>query len=318
MGRRNKGLEIDGWLVLDKDLHLTSTEAVNRVRRAFGAKKAGHAGTLDPLATGILPIALGEATRTVAWLMEATKAYVFTIEWGVSTDSQDKEGIVIATSDVRPGEAAIKTALQYFIGEIDQVPPKFSAIKVNGERAYDLARGGDDFELNARKVVLFDAQLIKADTNFATISAVCGKGFYVRALARDLAQNLGAEGHISALRRTQVGPFKEAAAITLENLEKLCIEGTALLHLLPTETALDDIPELAINEEEMLNLQQGRQILVFPTNMETLKSKRKPRTIAGQDMSRAVLATFEGRAVAIGDVRAGKFQPVRVFNLKPS
>lgn len=318
MGRRNKGLEIDGWLVLDKDLELTSTAAVNRVRRAFGAKKAGHAGTLDPLATGILPIALGEATRTVAWLMEATKAYIFTIEWGTSTDSQDKEGIVIASSDVRPNEQDIKIALAGFIGEIDQVPPKFSAIKVNGERAYDLARGGDDFELNARKVVLYDAQLVGVTADTATIEATCGKGFYVRALARDLAQKLGAEGHISALRRTQVGPFKEAAAITLEKLEKLCIEGTALLHLLPTETALDDIPELAISEEDMFNLRQGRQIMVHPSMMEVLKSKRKPRTIAGQDMSAAVLATFEGLAVAIGDVRAGKFQPVRVFNLKPS
>jgi tRNA pseudouridine55 synthase len=318
MGRRNKGLEIDGWLVLDKDLGLTSTNCVNRVRRAFGAKKAGHAGTLDPLASGILPIALGEATRTVAWLMEATKSYLFTIEWGSSTDSQDKEGIVIATSDVRPTEQAIKTALLGFIGEIEQVPPKFSAIKVNGERAYDLARDGEDFELDSRKVLLHDAQLLRADTVSATIEATCGKGFYIRALARDLAQKLGAEGHISYLRRTQVGPFKEAAAITLEKLEKLCIEGTALLHLLPTETALDDIPELAISEEDMFNLQQGRQIAVFPTIAETLKSKRKPRTIAGQDMSHAVLATFEGRAVAIGNVRAGKLQPVRVFNLKPS
>ncbi|KAF0186938.1 MAG: tRNA pseudouridine55 synthase [Hyphomonadaceae bacterium] len=318
MGRRNKGLEIDGWLVLDKDLELTSTAAVNRVRRAFGAKKAGHAGTLDPLATGILPIALGEATRTVAWLMEATKSYIFTIEWGTSTDSQDKEGIVIASSDIRPNEQAIKNALIGFIGEIEQVPPKFSAIKVNGERAYDLARGGDEFELNARKVVLHSARLVGVTANSATIEATCGKGFYVRALARDLAQKLGAEGHISALRRTQVGPFKEAAAITLEKLEKLCIEGTALLHLLPTETALDDIPELAISAEDMFNLRQGRQIMVFPTIMEALKSKRKPRTIAGQDMSAAVLATFEGLAVAIGDVRAGKFQPVRVFNLKPS
>ncbi|KAF0117681.1 MAG: tRNA pseudouridine55 synthase [Hyphomonadaceae bacterium] len=318
MGRRNKGLEIDGWLVLDKDLELTSTAAVNRVRRAFGAKKAGHAGTLDPLATGILPIALGDATRTVAWLMEATKSYIFTIEWGTSTDSQDKEGIVIASSDIRPNEQAIKNALIGFIGEIEQVPPKFSAIKVNGERAYDLARGGDEFELNARKVVLHSARLVGVTANSATIEATCGKGFYVRALARDLAQKLGAEGHISALRRTQVGPFKEAAAITLEKLEKLCIEGTALLHLLPTETALDDIPELAISAEDMFNLRQGRQIMVFPTIMEALKSKRKPRTIAGQDMSAAVLATFEGLAVAIGDVRAGKFQPVRVFNLKPS
>lgn len=318
MGRRNKGLEIDGWLVLDKDLELTSTAAVNRVRRAFGAKKAGHAGTLDPLATGILPIALGEATRTVAWLMEATKSYIFTIEWGTSTDSQDKEGIVIASSDIRPNEQAIKNALIGFIGEIEQVPPKFSAIKVNGERAYDLARGGDEFELNARKVVLHSARLVGVTANSATIEATCGKGFYVRALARDLAQKLGAEGHISALRRTQVGPFKEAAAITLEKLEKLCIEGTALLHLLPTETALDDIPELAISAEDMFNLRQGRQIMVHPSMMEVLKSKRKPRTIAGQDMSAAVLATFEGLAVAIGDVRAGKFQPVRVFNLKPS
>jgi tRNA pseudouridine55 synthase len=316
MSRRKKGQDISGWIVLDKGLNLTSTEAVTRVRRAFDAKKAGHAGTLDPLASGILPIALGEATKTVAWLMEAEKAYRFTIAFGTSTDTQDREGKVIATSDVRPLQADIEAALATFIGDIQQVPPIYSAIKIAGERAYDLARDGETPEMVARPVVLHEAALVDMpDADHATIACRCGKGFYVRALARDLATALGAEGHVSALRRTSVGPFHESAAITLEKLADLCHTDTASESLLPVETALDDIPALAVTSEEAFRLRQGRGILLLPEQAEALRNKRRPRVVSGEDMSRVALATFEGHAVAIGDARAGRFEPIRVFNL---
>lgn len=313
--RKKKGVDIHGWLVLDKALEQTSTDAVNKIKRLFNANKCGHAGTLDPLASGILPIALGEATRTVAWLMEAQKTYEFTVQWGASTDTQDAEGQVVATSDVRPSREQIEEKLQTFLGEIDQIPPKYSAIKVDGERAYDLARDGEDFELNARKVKTFELKLLNCDENSATIFVRSGKGFYVRALARDLAKSLGAEGHITYLRRTSVGPFKEESAITLETLQKMCIETPALSQLLPFETALDDIPVLAIKEDEVAFLRQGRRILVLPHKMEELKTQRRPRIISGQDMSRAVLAKMGDTPIAIGDARGGYFQPSRVFQI---
>jgi tRNA pseudouridine55 synthase len=311
--RRKKGNDIHGWLVLDKALGQTSTDAVNKVKRLFNANKCGHAGTLDPLATGILPIALGEATRTVAWLMEAQKTYEFTIKWGSSTTTQDAEGEVVATSDVRPTSEAIEKIIPDFLGEIEQIPPKYSAIKVDGERAYDLARDGEEFELASRKVQTFALQLIANDSVSASFFVRSGKGFYVRALARDLCQKLGAEGHIIVLRRTSVGPFKQETAITLENLEKMCIDAPALQLLLPFETALGDIPVLDIKEAEVFDLRQGRKILVLPPQMDELKAKRKPRNISGQDMSRAVLAVCNGAAIALGDVRAGNFLPFRVF-----
>jgi tRNA pseudouridine55 synthase len=316
MSRRKKGQDISGWIVLDKGLNLTSTDAVTRVRRAFEAKKAGHAGTLDPLASGILPIALGEATKTVAWLMEAAKSYRFTVEFGTSTDTQDREGKVIASSDMRPVKADIEAALATFIGNIQQVPPIYSAIKIAGERAYDLARDGETPEMVARPVVLHEARLVDMpDADHATIECRCGKGFYVRALARDLATALGAEGHVSALRRTSVGPFHESAAITLEKLVEMCHSNLASESLLPVETALDDIPALAVTSEEAFRLRQGRGILLLPEQAEGLRKQRKPRVVSGEDMSRVALATLDGQAVAIGDARAGRFEPIRVFNL---
>jgi tRNA pseudouridine55 synthase len=316
MSRRKKGQDISGWIVLDKGLNLTSTDAVTRVRRAFDAKKAGHAGTLDPLASGILPIALGEATKTVAWLMEAEKSYRFTVAWGTSTDTQDREGKIIATSNVRPIKADIEAALSTFIGEIQQVPPIYSAIKIAGERAYDLARDGETPEMVARPVLLKEATLVDMpDADHATIECRCGKGFYVRALARDLATALGAEGHVSALRRTAVGPFHESAAITLEKLVDLCHTDAASESLLPVETALDDIPALAVTEEEAFRLRQGRGILLLPDQAEELRKQRRPRVVSGEDMSRAAVATHLGLVVAIGDARAGRFEPIRVFNL---
>ncbi|MBN8607832.1 MAG: tRNA pseudouridine(55) synthase TruB [Caulobacterales bacterium] len=316
MGRRKKGDDVSGWVVLDKPDDMTSTQAVSAVRRIFNAQKAGHAGTLDPLASGILPIALGEATKTVPWLMEARKTYLFAIKWGVSTDSQDREGKVVATSDVRPTPEAIRAALPDFLGEIDQVPPQFSAVKVDGERAYDLARDGETVELEARRVMVYEAELVSTEgEDLATFRVRSGKGFYIRALVRDLAAKLGAEGHVWRLRRTAVGPFAEAESVTLDALEDLRHKGAASERLKPVETALDDIPALAINGEDAFKLRQGRPIVLLPHVVETLKPQFRDRTIAGQDASRAVLALFQGKAVALGDVRAGKFSPTRVFHL---
>jgi tRNA pseudouridine55 synthase len=317
MARRKKGVDVHGWLVLDKPEDFTSTDAVSAVKRAFNANKAGHAGTLDPLASGILPIALGEATKTVPWLMEADKTYVFAIRWGISTESQDREGKVTATSDVRPSAEAVREALERFLGEIDQVPPQFSAVKVDGERAYDLAREGLEVELKARTVVLHEAALLDGDDpDFATISVRCGKGFYIRALVRDLAECLGAEGHVAKLRRTAVGPFSEADALGLDELREIVHKDAAYECLQPVETALADIPALAVNNEDAFRLRQGRPIVLLPHVVENLKQRFRPRTIAGQDASRAAVALLQGTAVALGDVRAGKFSPTRVFHLE--
>jgi tRNA pseudouridine55 synthase len=316
MGRRKRGLDVDGWLVLDKPDDFTSTDAVAVVRRLFNANKAGHAGTLDPLASGILPIALGEATKTVPWLMEAEKTYRFTIRWGASTDTQDGEGKVVAESPVRPTAQVVQSALSDFVGEIEQVPPQFSAVKIDGERAYDLARDGQIVELKPRPVVLHEARLTETpDPDHAVIEVRCGKGFYIRALVRDLAQKLGAQGHVAALRRTSVGPFTEAMSTGLDALKDLVLKGAACDRLHPVETALADIPALAIIQEDAFRLRQGRPIVLLPHVVEALRPRFIPRTIAGQDASRAAVAMFQGKAVALGDVRAGKFSPTRVFHL---
>ncbi len=315
MGRRRKGEAISGWIVLDKPVDLGSTQAVSRVRRAFGAQKAGHAGTLDPLAGGVLPIALGEATKTVPFLMDADKTYRFTLEWGIETASFDREGAVTATSDVRPSPDAVAEALKAFVGEIDQVPPAFSAIKVEGQRAYDLAREGLAVDLTARKVVVHQARVIgSGDVDHTEIEIVCGKGTYVRALARDLAAALGARVHVSALRRARVGPFGEDRAITLELLLQLCDRGAGLEVLLPVETALDDIPAMAVTAEDAFRLSQGRPIVLLPRQVETLKARLSPPSGAGY-ASRTVLAMHGGSAVSICEMRAGQLRPTRVFNL---
>jgi tRNA pseudouridine55 synthase len=316
MGRRRKGLAVSGWITLDKPFDVTSTQMVSKVRWLFSAQKAGHAGTLDPLATGILPIALGEATKTVPFLVEADKAYRFTIEWGKTTVTLDQEGEVTATSSVRPSPDSISAALPAFVGEIQQTPPIYSAIKVGGERAYDLARDGVEVELQPRTVVIHEARLVSVpDADHAEIEIVCGKGTYVRALVRDLAAALGACAHVSALRRTRVGRFDEPGSITLERLEELCHRGAGLEALLPVETALDDIPALAITDEDAFRLSQGRPIVLLPRQVETLRASLKPRTIGGQDASRTVLATHGGRASALCEMRAGRLSPVRVFHL---
>jgi tRNA pseudouridine55 synthase len=316
MSRRKKGDDVSGWVVLDKPDDMTSTHAVSAVRRIFNAQKAGHAGTLDPLASGILPIALGEATKTVPWLVEARKTYVFTVKWGVSTDTQDREGEEVARSDIRPTADAIRAALPAFVGDIQQVPPQFSAVKVDGERAYDLARAGEAVELESRQVIVYEAELVGTEgEDLATFRFRSGKGFYIRALVRDLAAKLGAEGHVWRLRRTAVGPFTEAESVTLDDLQLLGQKGAASERLKPVETALDDIPALAINGEDAFKLRQGRPIVLLPHVVETLKPQFRDRLIGGVDASRAAIALFEGKAVALGDVRAGRFEPSRVFNI---
>jgi tRNA pseudouridine55 synthase len=316
MSRRKKGDDVSGWVVFDKPDDMTSTHAVAAIRRIFNAQKAGHAGTLDPLASGVLPIALGEATKTVPWLMEAKKTYLFTIKWGVSTDTQDREGKEIAASDVRPAPESIRAALKDFLGEIEQVPPQFSAVKVDGERAYDIARAGEAVELEPRRVTVYEAELVETEgPDLATFRIRSGKGFYIRALVRDLAAKLGAEGHVWRLRRTAVGPFTEAESVTLDELQLLGQKGAASERLKPVETALDDIPALAINGEDAFKLRQGRPIVLLPHVVEALKPKFRDRTIGGVDASRAAVALYEGKAVALGDVRAGRFEPSRVFNI---
>jgi tRNA pseudouridine55 synthase len=314
MARRRKGDPVSGWIVLDKPLGLGSTPAVSRVRRAFHAQKAGHAGTLDPAATGVLPIALGEATKTIPFLVEADKTYRFTIAWGATTASFDSEGVVTATSPARPSPAAVAEALQAFVGEIEQVPPAFSAIKVGGERAYDLARAGIAVDLKPRVVTVHRAALVGApDADHVELEIDCGKGVYVRAIARDLAVMLAACGHVSALRRLRVGPFRAESAVTLEVLEQMCHTGDGLEVLLPVETALDDIPALAVTTEDAFRLSQGRPIVLLPRQVETLKARLASSDGAGL-ASRTVLAMHGGAAVAICEMRAGRLSPIRVFN----
>ena len=315
MGRKRKGDPVSGWIVLDKPEGLGSTQAVSRVRRAFNAQKAGHAGTLDPLATGILPIALGEATKTVPYLVEADKTYRFTIAWGTTTASFDREGTVTATSDVRPSPEAVAGALQAFVGRIEQIPPAFSAIKVDGERAYDLARAGLEVDLKPRTVTVHRASVTDApDKDHIELEIDCGKGVYVRAIARDLAVALGACGHVSTLRRLRVGPFHADNAVTLEFLDQMCDTGRGLERLLPVETALDDIPALAVTTEDAFRLSQGRPIVLLPRQVETLKARLAAPDGTGF-ASRTVLATHGGAAVSLCEMRAGQLSPTRVFNL---
>ncbi len=309
MARRKRGQAISGWINLDKPYDLTSTHAVGRIRRLFDAQKAGHAGTLDPLATGILPIALGEATKTVPFLVDADKSYRFTIAWGRTTATYDREGETIAESDVRPTIAQVQAVLPRFVGEIDQVPPAYSAIKVDGERAYDLARAGETVELASRKVNVFDARVVDAeDPDHVTLEVDCGKGTYVRALVRDIAEALGACGHVSALRRTRVGRFTEQSAVALELLEDLGHKARQSEALLPVETALDDIPVLAVTDEDAFRLKQGRSIVLVPRQVEAVKAGLKPG-------SRTVSAMSGGSMVALCEMRAGRLEPSRVFNL---
>jgi tRNA pseudouridine55 synthase len=312
VGRRKKGDPVHGWVCLDKPLELSSTAAVSRVRGMLKAQKAGHAGTLDPLATGVLPIALGEATKTMPFATDSSKSYRFTVQWGVETNTLDREGEVIATSDVRPTLEAAAEALKAFVGEIQQVPPAFSAIKVDGERAYDLARAGETVELAARTVTIHAARVVEApDADHLTVEIDCGKGVYVRSLARDLATALGAVGHVSALRRTRVGPFSEDRAVPLEVFADLVHRGDASKALLPVETALDDIPAHAVTAEDAFRLAQGRSIVLLPRQVEALQAE-----LSKGSANRTVSVFHEERLVALCELQVGRLNPVRVFNLQ--
>jgi tRNA pseudouridine55 synthase len=277
------------------------------VKRIFDAQKAGHAGTLDPLATGILPIALGEATKTVPYVMDGRKTYRFILKFGEARSTDDAEGEVIQTSDRRPTDDEIRAALPAFIGEIDQVPPAFSAIKVQGERAYDLARAGEMVELTSRKVTVYGlALLVRPSPDEVRLEVRCGKGTYMRALGRDLAIKLGTCGHITSLRRSAVGPFAEEASISLETLKSLGHSPAAFEHLLPIETALDDIPALALTATEAIRLRSGQ-----PVGLLHRQDSDRIYELAPGGMVRAMA---EGRLVALTRFEAGELVPVRVMN----
>ncbi len=305
--RKREKRDVHGWLVLDKPVGMTSTHAVSVVKRLFSAKRAGHAGTLDPLASGCLPIALGEATKTVPFVMDGRKIYRFTVRWGEERDTDDAEGRVVATSDARPTAEAIGALLPQFTGTIAQVPPRFSAIKIAGERAYDVARDGEAFELEPRPVEIHRFELVTvADPDHAVFAAECGKGTYVRALARDMGRVLGCGGHVEALRRTSVGPFAEADMISLERLEGLCHraavgEGNLADLLLPVETALDDIPALAVSRADAARLQRGQAVLLRGRDAPIFQG--------------TVCVTVGGHLLALAEVDRGEIVPKRVFNL---
>ena len=299
--------DVHGWVILDKPVGMTSTHAVSVVKRHFSARRAGHAGTLDPLASGALPIALGEATKTVPFVMDGRKLYRFTVRWGEERDTDDAEGRVTMRGDKRPSAEAIAALLPSFTGIIQQVPPRYSAIKVEGERAYDLARDGEDVELNARPVEIARLDLMDIpDPDHAVLEAECGKGTYVRSLARDLGRALGCFGHVSGLRRAAVGPFGEETMILLEQLEALCHraasgEGNLADALMPVETALDDIPALAVSGADAARLQRGQAVL--------LRGRDAP------NFRGTVYVTVSGRLLALAELDRGEIVPKRVFNL---
>ena len=305
--QRRPKYDVHGWVVLDKPIGMTSTHAVSVIKRLFAAKRAGHAGTLDPLASGCLPIALGEATKTVPFVMDGRKAYRFTVRWGEERDTDDAEGRVVASSDQRPTREEIEVLLPRFTGEIEQVPPRFSAIKIEGERAYDIARDGEEFELKSRRVVIERLTLVAMpDPDHAEFEAECGKGTYVRSLARDLGRELGCRGHVSALRRTAVGSFGEPDMISLERLESLCHraavgEGNLADALFPVATALDDIPALAVSRGDAARLQRGQAVLMRGRDAPVVRG--------------TVYITASGSLIALADVDRGEIVPKRVFNL---
>ncbi|MGH1419005.1 MAG: tRNA pseudouridine(55) synthase TruB [Hyphomicrobiaceae bacterium] len=323
MARRKKGNPVHGWLVLDKPLNITSNKALGTVKRLFNAQKAGHAGTLDPLASGILPIAFGEATKTVSYAVDGEKAYRFTVQWGAETTTDDAEGEFVATSDKRPGPEDINAVLDQFVGEIAQVPPKFSAIKVDGERAYDLARDGEDVELAARPVFIDSLTAIDHPQDGQTVfEATCGKGTYVRALARDMGRVLGCYGYVIALRRTKVGPFDEEQAVTLDEIREIgsppeineagvgddfpefdaetaAIELRQFLQ--PVATALRSLPDYAVTANDAASLSRGQAVL--------LRGRDAPVS------SGMGYATCGGEVVALVEADRGSLKPFRVFHL---
>jgi tRNA pseudouridine55 synthase len=295
---RSQRVEVNGWVILDKPVGMTSTHAVSRLKRIFNAKKAGHAGTLDPLASGLLPVAFGEATKTVPFVQDGEKAYRFTIGWGIETESDDTEGRVTQTSDRRPAPDQIEAMLPRFTGTIMQVPPAFSAIKVNGERAYDIARDGETVVLAARPITINSLVLVSATDDEAVLDAQCGKGTYVRAIARDLGRALGCFGHVTALRRTRVGPFSEVDSCQLSELEDGPEAAFGLLR--PVEAGLLEIPCVVVDRDGAARLRRGQSLL--------LRGRDAP-------MGGVAYAACGGVPVAFGEVERGELVPARVFNL---
>jgi tRNA pseudouridine55 synthase len=303
MARKRKGRDVCGWLCLDKPVGLGSTKAVSEVRWLFGSAKAGHAGTLDPLASGMLPIALGEATKTVPYVMEGRKVYRFTVRWGAETDSDDADGTVTRQSDRRPAREEIVAAIPAFTGTLMQVPPAFSAIRIDGERAYDLARDGEAVTLEPRPVEVHRLSLTDLpDPDTAVFEAECGKGTYVRAIARDMGRALGTAGHVVALRRLVVGPFDEADMVTIEALRAAReAEGPEACDafLRPVELAVGDLPQLSFAGHDAERLGRGQSVL--------LRGRDAPL------WSGPAAALSAGRLIAIGEVASGEFCPRRVF-----
>jgi tRNA pseudouridine55 synthase len=300
MARRRKGRDISGWLVVDKPAGITSTAVVNKVRWAFDAKKAGHAGTLDPEATGVLAVALGEATKTVPFVTDAMKAYSFTIRLGQATNTDDAEGEVIGQSDLRPDDDAIKAALGQFVGDIMQVPPQFSAVKVDGQRAYKKAREGEEMALAARPLWVEELLLVdRPDADHVVLEMTCGKGGYVRSIARDLGEALGCKAHVKFLRRIWSGPFQAEDGVTLEKVDALAKTPDLDAFLKPLEIGLDDLPEVRCLAESVARLRNGNPASVIATDVE---------------FGEEVWASYDGKAIAVGTYRGGELQPSRVFN----
>ncbi|PTX57666.1 tRNA pseudouridine synthase B [Litoreibacter ponti] len=299
MARRKKGRDISGWVVIDKPAGITSTNVVGKVRWAFDAKKAGHAGTLDPDATGVLAIALGEATKTVPFVTDAMKAYLFTVRLGQATNTDDAEGEVIAESDARPTDAEIEAALPAFTGDIMQVPPQFSAVKIDGERAYKRARDGEEMEIAARPLFVEELKLVaRPDPDHVTLEMTCGKGGYVRSIARDLGEALGCHGHVRELRRIWSGPFDIEDAVTLDEIEAVAKTDGVLDFLGPLEIGLADLPEVPTTEAGAARMRNGNPGIVIATGLEY-----------GDEC----WASLNGEAVAVGRFKAGELHPARVF-----
>jgi len=311
VARRAKGRPVDGWLVLDKPAGLTSTQAMAKARRLLDARKAGHGGTLDPIATGVLPIAFGEATKTVGHAMDGAKTYAFAVRWGEARDTDDREGEVVETSDVRPGEAAVRAALPAFVGEIEQLPPRFSALKVDGARAYDLARAGIDPELAPRRVRIDRLALVgMPEPDTALFETDCGKGTYVRSLARDLARALGTVGHVAELRRLRVGPFVADDAVAMAALEAAAEAGTADALLRPVGAPLAGLPAIELTEAEAARMRNGQAVALVARHDLPRLSALRAGVEAGAEV---VLASSRGRPVALARLEGAEVRPVRVL-----
>ncbi|HEX4532801.1 MAG TPA: tRNA pseudouridine(55) synthase TruB [Rhizomicrobium sp.] len=316
MARRRKGNPVHGWVIIDKPEGITSTQVVGAVRRIFDAQKAGHAGTLDPLATGVLAVAFGEATKTVPYAMDAQKTYRFTACWGEARDSDDTEGKVIATSDKRPTRDEIEAAIPRFMGQVVQTPPAYSAIKVQGERAYDLARDGEEVVLEPRTVEIEAVRLVETpNADHSVFEMTCGKGTYVRAWVRDIALALGTVGHVSQLRRTAIGGFSESQSVPLETLKGFMHSPAAFEHLRPLSTALDGIPALAVSGPDAVRLRSGNPILMR-ANLFARIADAFPDTDDLQGLT-VYLSTAEGEPVALAELAQGELRPFRVFNFNP-